>query len=488
MVELLPPTGLQMSGNRRVSPRSSGQRKSTAHRNAEKAADVAHRRKAKFARNARAQAATVQPWARLIHGVRAETSPLPTPPIPARDPLRTGGTPDLPSPLKTLTAGCLVACLAAVLISPQLRPRALSIALASRGTVTITPPPPAISYQAAGRWISATLTGAQPVAAHEAEEAVLAPGGAPQAAHMAGTQATALSAPQPLALDTPKSEVPAASLSEPQVAAIERNAPPLPPSMEQGIATAPLPPGAAAVANEREMDETSCSAESGDPARLAPPSNPSDFGRTLAAAASRQTRDLGIYTDQYRTLKFPMGDVPRLFGVCTDVVIRAYRLLGIDLQSRVHAARVGSGDASIAHRRTFTLRRYFASRGASLAVTDFAEDYLPGDVVTYFRPQNSGSRDHIAIVADMIGPSGRPMIIHNRGWGPQIEDALFVDKITGHYRYGHLQDQLAQLALKPKLKAPPSAEKKDGVQMRRKAKAISAMLKARAAAAGGIKK
>lgn len=169
------------------------------------------------------------------------------------------------------------------------------------------------------------------------------------------------------------------------------------------------------------------------------------FGKALAEAALQQTRGFGVYTDSYRKLAFPLGDVPALFGVCTDVVIRAYRALGIDLQARVHTARVGAIDPSIAHRRTYTLRRYFASRGASLPISDFAEDYLPGDIVTYYRPQNSGSKDHIAIVADRIGPSGRPMIIHNRGWGAQLEDALFVDKITGHYRYAGAEPALSKI-------------------------------------------
>lgn len=188
-----------------------------------------------------------------------------------------------------------------------------------------------------------------------------------------------------------------------------------------------------------DMGETSsfqCQLES--PAALvmlAPPADSDAFGLALAAAAKKQTGEFVVYTDKYRQLAFPMGDVPAMFGVCTDVVIRAYRALGIDLQALIHAARIGSRDPSIAHRRTFTLRRYFASRGASLPVTDFAEDYLPGDIVTYDRPQNRGSRDHIAIVSDVLAPSGRPMIVHNRGWGPQLEDALFVDRITGHYRY-----------------------------------------------------
>ncbi len=165
------------------------------------------------------------------------------------------------------------------------------------------------------------------------------------------------------------------------------------------------------------------------------PVSQSEFGAALAAAAQRQTADFTVYTDKYRRMSYPMGDVPALFGVCTDVVIRAYRALGVDLQALIHIARIGPADTSIAHRRTFTLRRYFASRGASMPITEFAEDYSPGDIVTYHRPQNRGSRDHIAIVSNLIAPSGRPMIVHNRGWGPQIEDALFVDKITGHYRY-----------------------------------------------------
>lgn len=181
------------------------------------------------------------------------------------------------------------------------------------------------------------------------------------------------------------------------------------------------------------------------PAPAPAPIPAESFGKTLAQAALQQTRGFGVYTDSYRRIAFPMGDVPALFGVCTDVVIRAYRAMGIDLQARVHAARVGAMDPSIAHRRTYTLRRYFASRGASLPISDFAEDYLPGDIVTYYRPQNSGSKDHIAIVADQIGPSGKPMIIHNRGWGVQIEDALFVDKITGHYRYTGSEAPLSKI-------------------------------------------
>ena len=119
----------------------------------------------------------------------------------------------------------------------------------------------------------------------------------------------------------------------------------------------------------------------------------------------------------------------------TDVIIRAYRALGIDLQELVHRARVGSGDASIDHRRTEILRRFFARYGEALSVSDFPEDYQPGDIVTYYRPFSRVSRSHIAIVSDVLATTTRPMIVHNRGWELQLEDALFVDRITGHYRF-----------------------------------------------------
>ena len=167
------------------------------------------------------------------------------------------------------------------------------------------------------------------------------------------------------------------------------------------------------------------------------------FGTALAQAAQSQTAELVIYNDSYRQISYPLGDVPALFGVCTDVVIRAYRTLGVDLQALVHQARGRRSDPSIDHRRVETLRRFFAVYGAKLPASDFADDYWPGDIVTYSRPQNRHGQSHIAIVADRIGPSGRPMIVHNRGWGPQLEDALFVDEITGHYRYAPAAAQLA---------------------------------------------
>jgi uncharacterized protein YijF (DUF1287 family) len=166
---------------------------------------------------------------------------------------------------------------------------------------------------------------------------------------------------------------------------------------------------------------------------------PADFGRALATAARIQTESFVIYNARYVSLAYPGGDTPGLYGVCTDVIIRAYRTLGIDLQELIHASRLGRGDPSIDHRRVEVVRRFLARHGTSLPISEFAEDYGPGDIVTYHRPEGRISQFHIAIVTDQIAPSGRPLIVHNRGWGPQVEDALFVDRITGHYRLSPAQ-------------------------------------------------
>jgi len=177
-----------------------------------------------------------------------------------------------------------------------------------------------------------------------------------------------------------------------------------------------------------------------------PPRDPAAFGRALSDAARAQLRDLVIYNPKYISIGYPMGDVPSLFGVCTDVIVRAYRRVGIDLQVLVQQTRSGTGDRNIDHRRVEVIRRFLARHGHVLPISEFAEDYQPGDIVTYYRPQNRSSTAHIAIVTDQLAPSGRPMIVHNRGWGPQLEDALFVDKITGHYRFTGLEGDSARNA------------------------------------------
>ena len=149
-----------------------------------------------------------------------------------------------------------------------------------------------------------------------------------------------------------------------------------------------------------------------------------------------------LYDASYARVPYPMGDVPIVRGVCTDVVIRALRHQGIDLQQRVHedmrknfrlypnSPRWGmrKPDTNIDHRRVLNLQRYFERQGYTVAGTAF----LPGDIVTWnLRPQV----EHIGIVSDRKDPSGqRPMIIHNIGYGTQEEDMLYDFTVTGHYR------------------------------------------------------
>jgi hypothetical protein len=158
-----------------------------------------------------------------------------------------------------------------------------------------------------------------------------------------------------------------------------------------------------------------------------------EFGYRLAAEAVDDTRRVVIYDGRYRPLPYPKGDVPPNRGVCTDVVIRAYRGLGVDLQKLVH--ETFGGDRNIDHRRVPVLMRFFARHGQSLPVTDDPSNYKPGDIVAY-KMTGAGLDDHIAIVsARRSWDLKRPLIVHNEGFGPKLDDALFAFRITGHYRY-----------------------------------------------------
>ncbi len=154
----------------------------------------------------------------------------------------------------------------------------------------------------------------------------------------------------------------------------------------------------------------------------------------LAKAALERTKHLVIYNPKFYKIPYPNGDVPAHFGVCTDVVIRAYRAVGIDLQKDVHE-KMG-GDKNIAHRRVKVLEKFFKRFGQSLPVSKNPKNYKPGDIVTFYLKEAISSKDHIAIVSDKIGISGNPMIIHNIGLGPKLDDDLFSYQIRGHFRYG----------------------------------------------------
>lgn len=167
----------------------------------------------------------------------------------------------------------------------------------------------------------------------------------------------------------------------------------------------------------------------------------------LVAAAIDRTQHTVRYDGRYVVIDYPGGDVPADIGVCTDVVIRAYRKLGIDLQKRVHedmranfdaypSRRIWgltSADRNIDHRRVPNLQTFFSRQGIVLPVTREPDSYKPGDLVTWMLP---GNLPHIGIVTDRIDPaSGHPLIVHNIGAGPKLDDILFRYQITGHYRY-----------------------------------------------------
>lgn len=173
------------------------------------------------------------------------------------------------------------------------------------------------------------------------------------------------------------------------------------------------------------------------------------FSSRLVEAALERTSHSVWYDGSYVRIDYPGGDVPANTGVCTDVVIRAYRSLGIDLQQRVHedirqyfdqypSRRIWGlkrPDTNIDHRRVPNLQAFFTRHGQSLPVSKRPESYQPGDLVTWMVP---GNRPHIGIVVDRKSAAGVPLIVHNIGYGPKLEDMLFDFPITGHYRYGHL--------------------------------------------------
>lgn len=170
----------------------------------------------------------------------------------------------------------------------------------------------------------------------------------------------------------------------------------------------------------------------------------------LIEAARQQTRDRVVYDGSYVRIDYPMGDVPADRGVCTDVIIRAWRAVGIDLQQLVHEDMRANfaayprnwgltrPDTNIDHRRVPNLQAYFTRAGARIEGAAAAADYRPGDMVTWRLP---GNLPHIGFVSDRRDQtSGRPLIIHNIGAGPVEDDILFNFPITGHYRFRAQQE------------------------------------------------
>lgn len=168
------------------------------------------------------------------------------------------------------------------------------------------------------------------------------------------------------------------------------------------------------------------------------------FTKKIVEAVQAQTKERVAYDGRYLKIGYPGGDVPAGTGVCTDVVIRAYRKAGLDLQVAVHEDMKKNfsaypkkwgrrePDANIDHRRVPNLMTFFSRRGASLPVTRRPADYKPGDLVAW---DLGGGVTHIGVVVEGLLGGAKPLIVHNIGAGPKREDVLFDWKVIGHYRY-----------------------------------------------------
>ncbi len=171
----------------------------------------------------------------------------------------------------------------------------------------------------------------------------------------------------------------------------------------------------------------------------------SDFNTRLSNAGLELTKQEVTYDPAYLSIDYPNGDVPSNIGVCTDVVIRAYRKLDIDLQKEVHLDMkanfdlypknwgLSKTDKNIDHRRVPNLMKFFSRFGKVKPISKTPEDYIPGDIVCW---NLGGGITHIGIVVDKkSSDSKRYMIVHNIGGGQVLADCLFDYKIIGHYSY-----------------------------------------------------
>lgn len=180
---------------------------------------------------------------------------------------------------------------------------------------------------------------------------------------------------------------------------------------------------------------------------LATSAHAESWGDRLSAAAIERTQHRVVYDAAYTRIAYPMGDVEPDRGVCSDVVVRSMRVIGLDLQRLVHEdmkAAFGAypnhwglsrPDPNIDHRRVPNLEKFFIRNNLRLPQSENPADYRPGDIVAWnLKGGTGGWLPHIGVVTDEIGASGAPMVVHNIGAGPEHEDVLFSWPMTGRYR------------------------------------------------------
>jgi uncharacterized protein len=167
--------------------------------------------------------------------------------------------------------------------------------------------------------------------------------------------------------------------------------------------------------------------------------------KLVMAGTTEQVGKTTGYDPSYQSIDYPNGDVPIETGVCSDVIVRAFRKASVDLQKDIHEDMkesfsaypkkwgLNKPDANIDHRRVPNLMTYFTRKGKSLATTTRAEDYTPGDIVTW---DLGNGVDHIGIVVNVWSkPAQRYLVVHNIGAGARMEDVMFSWRLTGHYRF-----------------------------------------------------
>src|SRR5690606_25945458 len=140
------------------------------------------------------------------------------------------------------------------------------------------------------------------------------------------------------------------------------------------------------------------------------------FYSELSDAAIALTKQQVVYDPAYYAIAYPNGDVPTGKGVCTDVVVRAYRKLGTDLQKEVHEDMTKNfalypknwgrktPDTNIDHRRVPNLMTFFGRKGDKKPITKKSEDYLPGDIVCW---DLNGRQLHIGLVVNRKSSDGK---------------------------------------------------------------------------------
>ncbi len=180
------------------------------------------------------------------------------------------------------------------------------------------------------------------------------------------------------------------------------------------------------------------------------------FQKSLVEAALNRTKQNITYDGRYFNIDYPNGDIPSNLGVCTDVIIRSFREVGIDLQKLIHEdiknnfneypikkhwPKQNKADSNIDHRRVPNLEYFFSKHGESLSVKNDKKHYKPGDIVTW--DLKGSSPWHIGIVSNKISSkTNNLLIVHNIGGGPIIDDVLFKFPIRGHYRYIKKEEKL----------------------------------------------